>query len=111
MGIFEHNPKLTFLACIYLYLIFHFILVEIAITYAVDGCGVQARHTGVLVHQALTYTDDADLMLKVGVKILYHLNSIEIDYTYTLFLLPIDGIFCYASVTYESEMRYKYSKL
>lgn len=66
VGIFEQNPKLTFLAHNYLYLVFHLLLCILAQTHAIVGCGAQARYTGVLVHQALTYTNDPDLLLKVG---------------------------------------------
>lgn len=69
VGIFERNDSLAFLSCIYLYLVFHLFLCMVALTHAVVGCGAQARYTGVLIHQALTYTNDPDLMLKVGTKV------------------------------------------
>lgn len=68
VGIFEQSPKLTFMACAYLYLVFHLFLCIVAITHAVVDCETQARYTGVLIHQALTHTNDPDLMLKVSAK-------------------------------------------
>lgn len=113
VAIFEHNTKLTFLACIYLYLVFQLFLYILEQAYVVVGCGAQARHTGVLIHQALTYANDPDLMLKVGAQAACQMpfskHIAQMVKLIELFVF-IDGTFCDASVTYRSKVRYKYSE-
>lgn len=68
VGLIEHNLNIRFLGFAYLYFTFHMYLVTMAQVHAVVESGAQGRYTGVLVHQALTNTNDQELMTKVRSK-------------------------------------------
>lgn len=68
MGFMEGNLKLILMGFGYLYATVHFYFIVIAQVHSIVDSGAQGRFTGVLIHQALTHTNDPDLMPKVCIK-------------------------------------------
>lgn len=65
VGFVENDLRLKWLGFAYLYATVHYYLVVIAQVHSIVDSGAQGRFTGILIHQALTYTNDSDLMPKV----------------------------------------------
>lgn len=65
VGLIERNFNLQLLGFVYIYYTLHMYLVIIAQVHAIVNSGAEGRFTGVLVHQALIRTNDADLIPKV----------------------------------------------
>lgn len=66
VGFVEKNPQLSYLGLVDIYMTFHCYLIIIVQVYSIVGCVREGHFTGVLIHQALTYTDDTELIQKVA---------------------------------------------
>lgn len=65
VGVIEQNYQIQMLAVCFIYFTFHMYIVALLKVDAIVRSGSKARHTGVLIHEALINTKDLDLITKV----------------------------------------------
>lgn len=106
VGFVENNVSLRWLGFSYFYAVIHYYLIVFAQVHSIIDSSAEGRFTGILVHQALTHTNDLDLMLKVCISFFIWYQTSNLN---DRFLLA--RIVFYASIAFKSKMRFGNRKL